>query len=321
MKKILKLLGSGAPLMIVAGLLYAGIYIKPELNTSPLPNQLFERGDRFYGLATHDGKAIWLVGSDGKILKSIDGAATWVKQISGITNGLQDVGVWDDKRAVVVGNGPTVLRTVDGGTNWEKVNVSGSQMATKLIRVRVLPDGSAWAIGEGGLVLHSTDYALTWSAVGDAEDIAWNDIYFKDGNGWLVGEFGRMRMSSDNGKHWSEVNSPIKSSLMSVAFRTPNDGVAVGVGGEILTSHDGGRNWQRTKPVTSEHLFGLTWNGSKWAIVGDKGVVVIGTHEESSWKTARVDPNDRSWYVSIVAKSGRYFLAGARFSAVDQAAF
>ncbi|MDO8177864.1 MAG: YCF48-related protein [Undibacterium sp.] len=320
MKKILKLVASGAPLLIIAGLLYAGIYIKPALHSAQLQKQLFERSDRFYGVTSPDGKAVWLVGSDGKILRSNDGSATWERQVSGVSTGLQDVGSWDDKRAVVVGNGPAILRTVDGGSTWKKVDVPSRQMATKLMRVRVLPNGHAWAVGEGGLILHSADYALTWTVVGEVEDIAWNDIYFKDGHGWLVGEFGRIKVSSDNGMSWREVKSPIKSSLMSVVFRTPGNGVAVGLGGEILVSQDSGLTWAQAKSATSEHLFGLTWNGSSWVAVGDKGVVVIGANDDSTWKAVRIDPNDRAWYVSIINIPGRYFIAGARFAAINQTA-
>lgn len=318
MKRLSKFAASAAPLIIIVALLYAGLYIKPSPPSVSHEAKIFERGDRFYGSVAFDEKIFWLVGSDGKLLKSVDGASTWTKQSIPVPAGLQDISAWDAAHLVAVGNGPTVLRTTDGGATWSAVDVPRHEMATKLIRVKALPDGNAWAVGDGGQVIRSADFGVSWQAAIEAGDVAWNDIHFRGGRGWLVGEFGRIKRSVDNGHTWQMVESPTQSSLMAVAFRTDDDGVAVGLNGRILVTHNGGKAWSVVPSSTTEHLFDVIWDGQRWVTVGDKGIVLLGNTGESNWTMARVEQNDRSWYVNVKKAGGRYLLAGARFVTVDE---
>jgi photosystem II stability/assembly factor-like uncharacterized protein len=317
-KKFAKLFVSAAPLLIISGLLYAGFFVKPSPRQQMVKDVVFDRGDRYYGLSTTDGISLWLVGSDGKILKTNDAGVSWEKLDSGIKSGLQDVAVWNEKQAIVVGNGPKVLRTEDGGQTWRGVELPKREMATKLLRVKAMPGGGAWAVGEAGMVLRSQDFGLGWRLVGNAEDVAWNDISFVGNKGWLVGEFGRIKVTSDGGSTWDAVVSPVKNSLMSVAFRNDRDGLAVGLKGVILGSVDGGRHWEVIKSPTDEHLFGVIWDGKRWVVVGDKGIALVGGDTKNDWQVMRTEPNDRSWHVNLASGGDKYFLVGANFAVVNQ---
>lgn len=308
------LLAPVAPFAIISCLLYAGFFVKPTPRFEKIDPPIFERGDRFYGMASQNHKEVWLVGGGGKIWKSSDGGDSWVSQHSGITSGLQDVAAWSATHAVVVGNGPKILRTTDGGITWQGVDCPRNEISNKLMHVRVVGEGRAWAVGEGGLILSSEDYGANWQLTGKAEDVAWNDIAFQGERGVLVGEFGRIKTSTDGGATWHESPSPVKSSLMSVAFRSATEAVAVGLGGVVLRSSNGGATWARTDVATKEHLFGLNWDGQRWIAVGDKGVVLLGSETAAEWSVQRVDSNDRAWYVSVLNSGDKYLLAGAKLS-------
>jgi photosystem II stability/assembly factor-like uncharacterized protein len=334
--RIFSLITSALPPVIIAGLLYAGLYIKPQPQGAAVARPVFERGDRLYGLAVqHDGRA-WVAGSGGKIALTEDSGLSWRIQPSTVDVSLQDVAAWDEGHAVAVGDGGVVIVTDDGGKRWRGVEAPHSKIADKLMRVRTLAGGQAWAVGEGGSVLHSTDFGSTWHQVGPEEDIAWNDISFHEKLGWMVGEYGRIRMSSDEGASWHEFKSPTKMSLMSVAFKDARNGVAVGLNGVILVSHDSGESWtqesflspDQSLPDTQtdvcpeagvecgrgrlEHLFDVIWDGDRWVAVGSKGVVVIGSADASTWKATRLSPDDRNWYTSIARSRTQYYLAGSR---------
>jgi photosystem II stability/assembly factor-like uncharacterized protein len=335
-KHIFSLLTSALPPLIIAGLLYAGLFIKPQPQGTSVARPVFERGDRFYGLAVqHDGRA-WVVGSGGKIALTTDSGISWRIQPSAVDMSLQDVAAWDEERAVAVGNGGVVIVTDDGGKQWRGVEAPHSKIADKLMRVRALAGGRAWAVGEGGSVLQSTDFGSTWHQVGPEEDVAWNDISFQDKLGWMVGEYGRIRISSDDGISWHEVESPTKMSLMSVAFRDARNGVAVGLNGVVLVSHDSGESWtqerflspDQSSPDTQaavcpdagegcghgrlEHLLDVIWDGDRWVAVGSKGIVVIGSADGGQWRAIRLSPDDRNWYTSIARSQTQYYLAGSR---------
>ncbi|MGF6916022.1 WD40/YVTN/BNR-like repeat-containing protein [Paraburkholderia sp. 40] len=337
MRRLYRLAGSASPFIIIGGLLYAGLFIKPEPKGNAVPRPPFERSDRLYGTAVQPDGKIWLVGNNGKILDSMDAARTWQYANDPARVALQDVAAWDDRSAIAVGDDGVALITDDGGKSWKPVDTPKSKIANKLMRVKTEPDGHAIAVGEGGVIVRSTDYGRHWVSVRSEEDEAWNDVGLRDGHGWIVGERGRILLSNDDGRSWREVTSPLKSSLMSVSFKSAKDGVAVGLNGVILASHDGGQTWVQKpfelpdqpqaggSPQTSdgsttlyqrgrtEHLLCVVWDGERWIAAGTKGVIAVGDADGDHWRGTRLTPDDRHWYTAIVPYRGRYLLSGSRF--------
>jgi photosystem II stability/assembly factor-like uncharacterized protein len=319
MRRITGYLMSSAPLIVIAALLYAGFFIKPTPAVGKVKQPIFERGDAFYGVTiagTHG--PIWAVGSDGKIVRSDDDEVSWRLQSSPTRATLQDISAWNAEHVVAVGDQGVVLVSQDGGRSWRDVAVPHSRIADKLIRVTTLADGQAWAVGEGGSVLRSTDFGQTWVQTGVQEDTSWNDIAFQSDQAWLVGEFGRIKRSTDKGTTWHEVSSPIKTSLMAVTFKDSMNGVAVGLNGTVLITHDGGGAWTKADNVTPEHLFDVLWDGARWIAIGDKGAVVLGDAAGDRWKAARISADDRGWYTKLVAGKSRYYLAGSKLANVSE---
>lgn len=320
MRRVMKLLMSAMPLMIVAGLLYAGLFIKPKPAGASVAKPNFERGDSFYGITLPLATTIWAAGSNGKIVRSDDEGLSWALQTTPIHATLQDIAAWDAQRAVAVGNNGTVVTTHDGGKSWVEVAVPRSTIANKLMRVKTLPDGVAWAVGEGGVVLHSSDFGASWALATKEEDAAWNDIFFIDHQGWMVGEFGRIKRSGDNGVTWQTVSSPVKASLMAVAFKDKLNGAAVGLGGLVLATHDGGEQWVVARPATVEHLFDVIWDGAKWMAVGDNGVVLTADASAGDWRPAPITNQSRGWYTKIAHQEGGDYLAGATLTLLKNGA-
>ncbi|MCS0631239.1 YCF48-related protein [Telluria mixta] len=320
MRRAFQLFMSALPLMIVAGLLYAGFFIKPEPKGHAVPQPVFARGDNFYGVTAGGPGLVWAVGSNGKIARSGDGGRTWHLQPAAVRETLQDVAAWDAKHLVAVGNHGVVLITEDGGASWKNVDVPKSNIANKLVRVKAFSDGSAWATGEAGSVLHSTDFGKTWVQTGPGGDAAWNDIHVASNLLCLVGEFGQIKISDDGGASWKDSASPVKTSLMSVAFSDDSKGVAVGLGGTVLVTQDAGRNWAQETAASSDDLFRVMWDARRWLAVGANGTVAIRSVESSNWSTRRISALDRNWYTAIVRQGDSYYLGGSRVVAEPIAA-
>lgn len=317
-QRSIRIVISTLPLFIIGGLLYVAVYVKPQPGlavTNPYP---IVKRDRFYGVATPAPNTVWAVGSHGKIVRSDDAGKSWGVQEAPTTNHLQGIATWDDKRACVIGNDGLILVTSDGGKSWKKVEAPRSDIANKLVSLEVFPDGSAWAVGEVGAVLHSKDFGLTWERKMAPEDLAWNDIAFIDKMGWVVGEAGRIMKTEDGGETWSVMESPVKGSLMSVAFRDPENGVAVGLLGVVLVTADGGKNWVLAPNATIEHLFDVIWDGAEWVAVGDKGVMVKGDASGANWSGKRITDLDTSWYTDVRKSGERYFLSGSRLAVLEK---
>jgi photosystem II stability/assembly factor-like uncharacterized protein len=124
----------------------------------------------------------WTVGEGGKILKSTDGGASWVRQRDASHDfNLIDVYFAD------VNNGWTVggeeLHTTDGGANWVKqtTGISGS------VSVYAVSPTTAWI---GGLeeIGRTTDGGGTWT-IERPSNTDWFAITFLDpDNGWAGGQ-------------------------------------------------------------------------------------------------------------------------------------
>ena len=320
MRRLLRLLLSLLPFAIIGGLLYAAIFVKPEAAAASVASPVMARGDLQYGLALPGGEVMWAAGSDGKVWLSEDAGRTWGLQPTPTMETLQDIAAWDRNRAVAVGNQGVVIATSDGGKSWRSIDAPRSKLANKLMRVAAVEGGTAWAVGEVGALLQSRDYGATWLRAMPEKDAAWNGIFASRQKLWLAGEFGHLAVSDDGGARWTDVATPVKTSLMAIAFRDDTEGVAVGLDGVVLATQDGGATWLAQPSGTREHLFDVTWDGVSWVAVGDKGVLVVGDASGRSWQSSRVGANDRAWHTRIVADSGRYIVAGATLAIVPRSA-
>ena len=316
---VVTVMTSSAPLVIVGGLLYAGLFVKAEAVVQKVEPPAIERRDSFYGVAAPNANVVWAAGADGKIVRSEDGGQSWLRQTTNIGANLQGIAAWDADSAVAVGNDGVVIVTRDGGRSWTQSEIPATGNPNKLFRVRIA-DGAAWAVGEFGALLRSTDRGETWSRMLPEKDRAWNDIAFVGDAGWLVGEFGALMKTADGGTTWEAVETPNEVSLMSVAFRDAEHGVAVGLAGTLLTTVDGGASWLQVPAFTREHLYTVMWDESRWLAVGDKGVMATADAEMAQWLPGRVADGDVSWRTAVARSGARYFLAGSNLAVLDDGA-
>ena len=301
-----------SPVLVVVALA-ALSRVRLEVPRIVIEPPVIETRDRFLGLAAI-GDVMWAVGKDGKIIRSEDAGKSWFRQPTGLRVNLQSIAAWDANRAVIVANDGRGLVTSDGGKTWEAVSLPVSDEGSrKVLRVRIDPQGRAWAVSEINVIMRSTDFGKTWERVNKLdEDVAWNDIAFTGtGTACVVGEFGRVKCSADDGVTWEPRETNVEPSLMSVAFRDAQHGVAVGLSGTVLATDDGGATW-RHEPVDglNRHLFDVVWTGARWVAVGDKGVMATGDANASHWEIGRVNPKDFAWHIALVHHGNGFVTVG-----------
>jgi len=308
-----KLLMAVLPWAIIGGLLWAGLFIKPQPVGATVTPPLLERRDHFYGLALSPAGDVWVGGSSGKILAiAKDGKISRLATPTERT--LQDIAVWDARHAVAVGNDGVILHSADGGQSWQAAqDVPRSEVANKLNRVRVAAGGLAIASGEMGALLLSRDHGHSWQRLREEEDVAWNDVAILDGGRLLVvGEFGRILLSDEQGQNWEEIASPVPASLMSVQFRDALNGVAVGLEGALLVTRDGGRQWDSVALGIGDHLFDVLWDAGngRWFASGALGRWVSGS-AAGDWQSGALDERNLAWHTRALLVGPNIWLAGA----------
>jgi hypothetical protein len=310
------------PWLIIACLLYVGLFVKPKpIGTTVTPTAIEQR-DRFYGLVALDS-VLWAVGADGKIVRSNDAGFNWQVQLIAQPNHLQDIAAWDQNTAVVVGNEGVILYTSDGGKNWQQGLAPLNDVVNKLLDVKAYANGEAWAVGAFGTLLFSSDYGQSWAYAREPEDFIINEIVKRDDGGLVaVGEFGTILISENVGADWLSVAAPVESSLMAIDFQSTAIGVAAGLEGVLLKTEDGGTSWTRVgnalafqnveanpgvgfssdwRDVTNEHIFSIVWHQDldRWIAVGATGLWLEADQAALIWQSGRLAPKDLAWHTSI----------------------
>jgi photosystem II stability/assembly factor-like uncharacterized protein len=121
----------------------------------------------------------------------------------------------------------------------------------------------AWAVGDSGTILYTTDGGAHWASP-SPKDFSTNDdllgVAFSDAsNGWVVGDVGWIWATNDGGVHWTQQTSNTNASLVSVAFTDPSHGWAVGDRGTIVHTDDGGAHWAQQTSNTDASLMSVAF--------------------------------------------------------------
>ena len=121
--------------------------------------------------------------------------------------------------------------------------------------MRLTGHGSAWLVGDGGLLLVSSDAGRSWMTpagrlpAGMAEQFDFRAVEARGANCWIAGSPGTAVLHSrDGGQSWTVFPTGQNLPLHAVSFADESNGWAVGAMGTILSTNDGGRRWhvQRT---------------------------------------------------------------------------
>ena len=130
------------------------------------------------------------------------------------------------------------------GANW---NSQTSGTTSELRGVCFTDANNGTAVGEGGLILHTTDGGNSWVRQTSGTVFTLFGVSFSDANhGTAVGgTIGKSQIlhTTDGGAHWAIQPNPGKVFLFDVSMIDANLGTAVGDGGTILHTTDGGENW------------------------------------------------------------------------------
>ena len=92
MHRIVRIVTSIMPILIIAALIYAAIFIKPKPIGQGLDPPIISGRDFFYGMAFPTTMTIWAVGNNNSnILRSDDAGVTWERQHSPVRLNLQEI--------------------------------------------------------------------------------------------------------------------------------------------------------------------------------------------------------------------------------------
>ena len=177
-----------------------------------------------------------------------DGGLTW-KPVPGKTTGGGLTADFSSSDLGIVG-GPN--GRLDLFRRGELFPAEVDPLGSRAVRAVLLRGQEAWAVGDGGLLLHSrTPPGRRWgyAEVEIPPDVAqcwdFHAIFFHGDYGWVAGRPGSVILHTwDGGKHWQIQSTGQPMALHGIHFVSPRRGWAVGDLGTILATRDGGKTWK-----------------------------------------------------------------------------
>ena len=186
------------------------------------------------------------------ILKTTDGGATWNTVVSGNAEGLRSICFPNSNTGYSAGENGTILKTTNGGTTWTTVSSGTSEEFFTVF----FPDPNVgYTAGDFGTILKTIDGGTSWTVVSYRETEQATSIYFPAADrGYAVGSgyvphftvlepyytAGIILKTIDGGDTWTVLSSETCNNLSAVYFTDNWVGYAVGTGGTILKTSDGG---------------------------------------------------------------------------------
>ena len=150
---------------------------------------------------------------------------------------------------------------------WELLNPE--YLPDNLRSVSFADSDNVWAVGDNGLLLHSSDGGFSWNFQGTGLKTGFSEIQFVDSqNAWIVGRNGLILHSNNGGARWTIQNSGTDVDFLTHYFLNENIGWAVGRTSILMTTN-GGLNWEESARLRS----GITLNGIHF-LNEDYGVAV-----------------------------------------------
>jgi len=259
-----------------------------------------------------DGTKLVMAVQPGYIYTSTDSGATWVPRDS-VRRWINVASSADGKKLAAVVNGGYIYTSTDSGVTWiprgssqSWVSISSSADGTKLV-----------AAVYGGYIYTSTDSGRKWTqratnkvwgwvtSNADGTKLAAVDEDWSNGYIWL---------STDSGVTWNaSAGTNNSSGLLSIASdSTGNKLIAVGWGGTVRMTSNGGASWS-----TPAGLIGTQWtiaassaDGTKLSVAGVTKAVWTSLNSGATW-TEAVNTTGQGWNSLASSADGNKLVAGS----------
>jgi photosystem II stability/assembly factor-like uncharacterized protein len=212
------------------------------------------------------------------------------------------------------GTNGVIIKTVDGGNNWTQVwPVSGT--ISGLHAIWFTNDQVGFACGYNNLFLKTTDGGTSWNPITVGSDVwYYRDMEFFDANNGIavasMNTSGAQAafITSNGGTTWVPSTSGLATNeVMGISYATQNIVYAVGTGGNVFKSTDGGHNWiiNNTLPAM---LFGVHFVNASFGVIGAEEKIFATNDGGANWTTFTT--GYENFYATRAFADGTAFVGG-----------
>ncbi len=204
----------------------------------------------------HDARQGWAVGNGSAlypagVFRTEDGGRSWVTLPARLTGQWLAADFRDPAHGVVAGNDGRLAVVAAP----QMVLSNTPTLGRRPLRAMRLVDGRyGWLVGDGGLVMLTTDAGLSWQnpaapiPAGVRDFFDFGALATLGNHIWIAGAPGTAVVhSADAGATWELQPTDQRLPLHAITFIDEDRGWAVGALGTILATRDGGRTWRRQR--------------------------------------------------------------------------
>lgn len=223
-------------------------------------------------------------------------------------------------RLVAVGERGLVVLSDDAGSSWRQAR--SVPVSTTLTAVSFAGDQLGWAVGHGGVVLHTQDGGETWVKQADGRSLAKAALQSaEEARQRSPDSVAASRAVAD--AQALVADGPDKP-LLDVVFQNARHGWIVGAYNLFFETRDGGASWigagARLDNPKALHLNAMRAQGDVLFIVGEQGQMHRSRDGGQSFE-AVASPYKGSWFALALGADGSVVAAGLRghaFYSADQ---
>jgi|GEM_PF-2063218 len=182
----------------------------------------------------------------------------------------------------LVGTKGTIKKTANAGADWFS-QIYGTAAVNGLESIYFVNSSTGWAVGSNGSAYKTTDGGLSWNPKSTGVLSTMHSVHFADINtGWAVGN-GVILKSMDSGNTWV-LQLSTSLVLNAIHMFSATDGIALGDGGAVVKTFNGGTAWsQVTVPTVNNLQYAVFLDTSTGWAVGTNGTIVRTLDSGTSW--------------------------------------
>jgi photosystem II stability/assembly factor-like uncharacterized protein len=241
----------------------------------------------------------WVAGSNGTLLQTTDGGATWKKLLPLTRDNLHDVYfanenvgwlvVEPDLLKLKTNDEPRsyLLKTEDGGFSWRRVFLRTADVNVVLVRAIFADSQRGWVFGETGIVFATRDGGEHWERqASPTKHLLLGGAFVDYAHVWLVGAGATIVNTNDGGLTWQNgvVRDDPTVRFNSASFVGNNLGWAVGAAGRIFKTIDGGRTWSPQKSNVDSDLLDVKFiDANEGWVAGNEGLLLHTSDGGAHW--------------------------------------
>jgi len=189
------------------------------------------------GLSVVDSTTAYLIGERrfrrgfpgmGNIIaRTTNSGAVWDTVRINFPGSVTDIAFINKSRGWYLTDSATVFGTTDGGGTWRREFGPIPTSAVLLRDLYTVAPTHAWAVGDRGLLVRTTNAGTTWVESTIDSGVDFQSIVFVDHLvGWCGGSYGEIFRTNDGGVTWTRLSRGAPHYFRAVEFLTPQKGWA-----------------------------------------------------------------------------------------------